>query len=347
MIFLSGLVLKTRGIKINSPPSVICFYCLRFKKPQPFVRFRLRQIPEFLKMPFPETLNKKPKVIFFTDFDGTITLQDTNDFITDNYGMGGDARQAIMREILDETKTFRDGFQDMLDTWNMPFSRILQILSENIKLDPGFKDFMTWARANDVPVVVLSSGMVPVLEMLLKQLVGEELVKDIEIIANNTRTIPPKNSLEEANGWTIKFHDDSGFGHDKSLTIRPYAEAITKLPEDQKPTLLYAGDGVSDLSAARETDLLFAKEGRDLVTYCERAGISFTTFADWSTILAETKDIFEGRKSVRKVAEEGLKRHRTNSIEQPMKEAPRKQRTSSLDQAAAAQVLNDARSVKS
>jgi 2-hydroxy-3-keto-5-methylthiopentenyl-1-phosphate phosphatase len=49
----------------------------------------------------------------------------------------------------------------------------------------------------------------------------------------------------------------SGFGHDKSLTIRPYAN----LPSDQRPTLFYAGDGVSDLSAARETDLLFAKKG--------------------------------------------------------------------------------------
>jgi 2,3-diketo-5-methylthio-1-phosphopentane phosphatase len=294
-------------------------------------------------MPYPDYLDKSPKVIFFTDFDGTITLQDTNDFITDNYGMGGPQRQAIMKEILDETKTFRDGFQDMLDTWNMPFSRVLQILSENIGLDPGFKDFMTWARANDVPVVVLSSGMVPVITTLLKQLVGEELIKDIEIIANGTREIPPKNSLEEANGWTIKFHDDSGFGHDKSLSIRPYAEAIAKMPDEQRPTLLYAGDGVSDLSAARETDLLFAKEGKDLVTYCERAGIPFTTFGDWSTILSETKEIFEGKKSVRRVAEEGLKRHRTNSIEQPTKEAARKHRTSSLDQAAAQQFLRDAK----
>lgn len=50
----------------------------------------------------------------------------------------------------------------------------------------------------------------------------------------------------------------SGFGHDKSLTIRPYAQ----LAKDQRPTLFYAGDGVSDLSAARETDLLFAKKGK-------------------------------------------------------------------------------------
>ena len=288
-------------------------------------------------MPFPETLNANPKVIFFTDFDGTITLQDTNDFITDNYGMGEPKRAAIMQEILKENMTFRDGFQDMLDTWNMPFPQILEILSQNIQLDPHFKDFMTWARAHNVPVIVLSSGMIPVLRMLLKKLVGEDLVQELEIIANDTRLIPPKNSLDEANGWTIKYHDDSGFGHDKSLTIRPYAQAIAKMAENDRPTLLYAGDGVSDLSAARETDLLFAKEGRDLVSYCEREGIPFTTFADWSTILQETKDIYEGKRSVRNVAEEGLRRHRTNSIDDSSASdgAPRKHRASSIDQAAA------------
>ena len=287
-------------------------------------------------MPFPETLDAKPKVIFFTDFDGTITLQDTNDYITDNYGMGADKRHAIMQEILKDKTTFRSGFQDMVNTWNMPFPEVLDILRANISLDPRFKDFMHWANATSTPVVVLSSGMKPVLRMLLAKLVGEDLIKDVEIICNDIQTVPPGNSLEKKDGWNIKYHDDSGFGHDKSLTIRPYAAAIAKMPEIERPTLLYAGDGVSDLSAARETDLLFAKEGRDLVTYCEKEGVPFTTFSDWSTILEMTKEIYEGRKSVKKVAQEGLTRHRTNSIEEGRKtQQARKQRTSSLDQAAA------------
>lgn len=49
----------------------------------------------------------------------------------------------------------------------------------------------------------------------------------------------------------------SHFGHDKSIEIRKYSS----LPDNQRPILLYAGDGVSDLSAAKETDLLFAKKG--------------------------------------------------------------------------------------
>ena len=62
----------------------------------------------------------------------------------------------------------------------------------------------------------------------------------------------------------------SGFGHDKSLEIRPYAA----LPD--RPIMFYAGDGVSDLSAAKETDLLFAKAGRGKFAYQDCSRVSGT-----------------------------------------------------------------------
>jgi len=136
---------------------------------------------------------------------------------------------------------------------------------------------------------------------------------------------------------------DSGFGHDKSLTLRPYAN----LPENERPTMFYAGDGVSDLSAARETDLLFAKKGKgtysvlacpesllkfgstDLVTYCVKEEIPFTVFESWQTIFNKTKDILyvpshpcfnirialtalvsEGKTDVKEAAQEGFKQYK-------------------------------------
>jgi 2-hydroxy-3-keto-5-methylthiopentenyl-1-phosphate phosphatase len=136
-------------------------------------------------------------------YHSTITLQDTNDFITDNHGHGYETRRGIMEEILNETETFRGGFQKMVDSWNMPFPRVLQILRENIQLDPGFKDFAIWARENKIPVIVLSSGMHGVIDTLLRLLLGEDLASDLEIISNETQLVPPKNSLDEANGWTM------------------------------------------------------------------------------------------------------------------------------------------------
>ena len=122
--------------------------------------------------------------------------------------------------------------------------------------------------------------------------------------------------------------EHSGFGHDKSLEIRPYAA----IPN--RPVMFYAGDGVSDLSAAKETDLLFAKAGRgklffftpkrssqsneqlgniqekqmltagyiDLVDYCEREKVPFTVFHDFSDIQKVVTDVVNGKISVQEAA---------------------------------------------
>jgi hypothetical protein len=41
-----------------------------------------------------------------------------------------------------------------------------------------------------------------------------------------------------------------------------------------------------------------------LVNYCERQGMPFTVFEDWSSILDVTKDILSGDVSVKNVAQE-------------------------------------------
>lgn len=83
--------------------------------------------------------------------------------------------------------------------------------------------------------------------------------------------------------------------------------------------MFYAGDGVSDLSAAKETDLLFAKadkgktisqlpisllanQNSDLVTYCENEKVPFVTFRDWTTITQTCKDIAAGKTTVQEAA---------------------------------------------
>lgn len=118
-------------------------------------------------------------------------------------------------------------------------------------------------------------------------------------------------------GSNISRDGNSDFGHDKSLAIRPTAN----LPKEDRPILFYAGDGVSDLSAARETDLLFAKYGHgmsqthlahccgapltfppDLITYCEREGAPFTVFKTFEDIHRDIKDIMANKTTIDEVA---------------------------------------------
>lgn len=203
-----------------------------------------------LRWPF-----KDPKFIFFTDFDGTITLKDSNDYMTDNIGYGQERRKQGNRDVLAGKKTFRESFAEMMDSVTKPFPECIDYLVENIKLDPHFNEYFQWALKNEIPTVVVSSGMTPIIKAILRNLVGPDCDK-IDIVCNEAVARPGKK-FEEEGGWQLKYHDESDFGHDKSLTLRPYAN----LPEGKRPTMFYAGDGVSDLSAARETDLLFAKKG--------------------------------------------------------------------------------------
>lgn len=245
-------------------------------------------------------MKTNPKFIFFTDFDGTITLMDSNDYMTDNIGYGQPKRKQGNKDTLDGKITFRESFKGMMDSVTAPYNQCIDLLVKNIKLDPYFKRFLDYAMATNIPVVVLSSGMVPIIDALLRHLVGDKGAEYIQIVANDV-TARPGKSINDENGWDIVFHDDSGFGHDKSLTIRPYAQ----LPADKRPTMFYAGDGVSDLSAAKETDLLFAKYEHDLVTFCVREDIPFTQFKDWQSITATVQDIVNGKKNAADAAKEG------------------------------------------
>lgn len=229
------------------------------------------------------TTSTQPKAIVFSDWDGTITLQDSNDYLTENIGFGRPKRLAVNDKILAGTQLFRDGFQEMLDSVTTPFPECIDLLLKNVALDPGFKDFYQWCAANDIPVVVVSSGMKPIIEALLTKLVGPEAVLHIEIMANDVK-------IEDDGSWDIVFKDDSHFGHDKSKLIREY---LARNQVDKSTLLFYAGDGVSDILAAKETNLLLAKHGKDLIIYSKREGIPYTEFNDYSDIHRKIQAIVE------------------------------------------------------
>jgi 2,3-diketo-5-methylthio-1-phosphopentane phosphatase len=148
-----------------------------------------------------------PKFIFFTDFDGTITQQDSNDFMIETFGIGPVVRKQMFQDILIGRRTFRDAFKEMLDTISLPLNQCIEALLKNITLDEGFKEFYSWARENNIPVVVLSGGMEPIIRALLAHLIGKDEVKTLPILSNDVASRPGK-SLEDEGGWEIVYRDD-------------------------------------------------------------------------------------------------------------------------------------------
>ncbi|GAA5928811.1 putative phosphoric monoester hydrolase [Sporobolomyces koalae] len=231
--------------------------------------------------------------IVFSDFDGTITTRDSNDCATDELGFGLEQRRKLNVEILNDTKTFRDAFREMLESVRdngHSFDSVVEYLRKEIKLDPGFKVFFEYCKAANVPVVIVSSGMVPIIRAILENLIGKEDAEQISIIANDVEFL-------EDGKWTIKYrHPESGFGHDKSKATAPYRDL------SHKPTLFFCGDGVSDLSAARAADLLFVKvikdHTNDLQVHCDREDIPYVPFSHFEQVRDVVRSVVEKKQTV-------------------------------------------------
>ena len=103
----------------------------------------------------------------------------------------------------------------------------------------------------------------------------------IEIVANDAKI----TTTEESSKWEAVWrHPDTELGHDKAQSINDYKDAA-RLESDNGtiPMIIFIGDGVSDLAAAREADVLFARRGLRLEEYCIENKIDhipFDTFAD-------------------------------------------------------------------
>jgi hypothetical protein len=71
------------------------------------------------------------------------------------------------------------------------------------------------------------------------------------------------------------------------------AEAHLKAEDGTIPLIVFIGDGVSDLPAAREADVLFARRGLRLEEYCVEHKIAYIPFDTFADIQREVVKIIE------------------------------------------------------
>ena len=202
-------------------------------------------------------------IAVFSDFDGTITTQDTGTVIIDAC-MGYEERRKLDLEILHGTKTFREAVYQMWASCNISWSEAIALL-QHVQLDPKWNDFYTYCQANSIPITVVSAGLKDLVGMFLKDY-------KVQVVANDIKIHP--------DFWEILYLDDSDFGHDKGSRLR-----LAKTLEP-RPWIVFIGDGVSDLSAAQEADAVFCRRGKDLEKWCQMHGMEHQAFDDFGEIQA-------------------------------------------------------------
>jgi 2,3-diketo-5-methylthio-1-phosphopentane phosphatase len=197
----------------------------------------------------------------FSDFDGTITVPDTLEFLVGRFGGGAVLYRELGRLLRAGAITLREGVAREVGSLTVPFAEAAAALRAGVRIDPGFPGFARWCAEQGIPLTILSAGFTEIVDLLLPP----DVRAGAEVRAN--RLVP--------GSWRCVFRDDSPHGHDKAAAVHAARRAGRYA--------VFVGDGFSDREPARVADLVLARRGRSLLDWCREQGIAceeFETFAD-------------------------------------------------------------------
>lgn len=223
-------------------------------------------------------------IAIFSDFDGTIFLQDTGHILFDNHGCGKETREILDEMISTGEKTFRGASEEMWGSLHVTLEDGFKTLKKHLVLDSGFKKFFDYTMTHSIPFNVISAGLKPLLRHVLDEVMGEDLSARIGIVSNNAEI------SEDGSKWTPMWRHTSELGHDKALSIQDYKASVV----GEQPLIVFIGDGVSDLAAAGQADILFARRGLKLEQYCVKNKIPYIAYDSFEDVRKQLTVLVNG-----------------------------------------------------
>jgi 2-hydroxy-3-keto-5-methylthiopentenyl-1-phosphate phosphatase len=212
----------------------------------------------------------KPLLHIFTDFDGTITLDDLGDKIFRDFG----GRFEEYHERLKRGELTVPQYWHLLCA-SLPAGTTLHKLrawAAEQAADKDFAPFVEFCRAHALPLTVVSDGF----DVYIHAVLEREGASDVPRFCNR---------LESVSGVCLPMFP----GRDEACTCFCASCKRNSVLKQTPPDafVVYIGDGYSDFCAAEHADIIFAKKA--LATYCNQKRLPhypFSTFADVQRILA-------------------------------------------------------------
>ena len=206
------------------------------------------------------------KLAVLSDFDGTVTLNDTFENVLARFAKG-DWRavddQYVRGEITLEECVRRQGAMVPVSE-----SQILDYLERVTEFRPSFDKLIEYCNTNHYPLLIVSAGLDFVIKHFLGEKKWQEHVELYAAKAKCTRTGIEFVWRKPKSSKSMNFKDD---------VVRYY-----KLRAD---TVAYIGDGRWDLHALRNADRRFVIRNSKLAELCKEQEIQATTITDFQEVI--------------------------------------------------------------
>ena len=204
------------------------------------------------------------KTLVQCDFDGTLTQEDVSFLILDAFG-SRDWRQLLTQ--------YREG-KISVGRFNMKAfamvkadkQTLLEFVKSKAKIRAGFRELLAYCHRKGFEFVIVSNGLDFYIETILRD-IGMD---NIEVFAAQTQFSP--------DGIDVRY-----IGPDGNQLEDNFKDAYVRLFLERGYRLIYAGNGISDLSPARQAHHIFATG--ELLTYCKEMNLNCTPFIDLNDII--------------------------------------------------------------
>ncbi len=209
------------------------------------------------------------KRVFFVDFDGTITLQDTCDAMTKAFAADG-WQQTLHRWEKGELNT-QDCAREIFRLFNVTREDLASFLA-SIPIDETFRDFVRYVESRGEKLFIVSDGYDFNISIILEKAGLGHLPRF------SNRLIITNNQYDIHSPFQLTKCDQCG-------TCKK--ELVSRLRGDAQQ-VAYIGDGYSDMCGCQAADLIFAKGS--LLTFCQKEGLPVIPFSSFADILSWLKE---------------------------------------------------------
>ncbi|HJX24085.1 MAG TPA: MtnX-like HAD-IB family phosphatase [Candidatus Bathyarchaeia archaeon] len=203
--------------------------------------------------------------VVLCDFDGTIAMIDTAEFVLHKFAHGD---WQIYDEYLENGEiTLEECMKKQLSFLRASKKQILDELKDAVRFRPNFEELGEYCTQNRIPLIIASAGLDFVIKYFLDSMNWSRFVI----------TYTGKTSLDTA-GWSLTF---------PSLLDKESAnfkQDLVRSLKRQGKTVIFIGDGNGDYAASAEADYPFAIKGSKLARLCKNHGIPCVEIEDFKVV---------------------------------------------------------------